>query len=120
MATRNRTPPAAALSRPDDIHHLLAGLLDVIGHFQLADQYLQAQFAELPEHVQPAATVLHRATQDLNRLHSQLDTFSATHVCRARTDADREAAAASCSRDMTPEERDRFRESLGLPAEVHS
>jgi hypothetical protein len=98
----------------DDIH---TRMLDTVGHLQCADLVFY-DLQNVPGELQPAAIVLHRATLDLDRLHNELDSWHAQHICRPKTDADDEAAAAECTAHMTPEERKRYREGMGLPAEA--
>ncbi|MFZ0549316.1 MAG: hypothetical protein WAM21_00755 [Steroidobacteraceae bacterium] len=64
----------------ENFDSLRGELLGVIQHFRLADFWLQGEFAELPDAVQAAATVVHRATDELNRLHSKLDSWHVTHT----------------------------------------
>lgn len=89
MATRKNTAPAgapsaspspnqAAADAPDGMGALLARLLDIVSHLQCADRVLY-DLQEVPEALQPACIVLHRATQDLARLHADLDEWDATH-----------------------------------------
>lgn len=100
----------------DSLDALLTRLLEIVGHLQCADLVL-FNLQDVPEPLQPAAIVLHRATQDLNRLHTLMDRWNTRHVSRPKTDADRAAVAAAYEAVMTPAERGRFRAANGLPAE---
>jgi DNA repair ATPase RecN len=61
-------------SAPDGFDDLLGRMLNVIGHFQCADRVL-FDMQEVPEQLQPAAVVLHDATEVLRRLYDELDTW---------------------------------------------
>lgn len=67
---------ARAEAQPDNFAELdaiQADLLALVAHVRLVDQKLWNDFAELPDEYQPAATVLHRATAELDALHTRLD-----------------------------------------------
>ncbi|HEX5419642.1 MAG TPA: hypothetical protein VFY39_06560 [Gammaproteobacteria bacterium] len=108
---------SAQTQRHADFDELLAQMLGIVHHLQCADMSLY-ELQNVPEELQPPCIVVHRATEELDQLHNALDSWSATHVFRPKTDTDREAVAAECSRGMTPEERERYRTGLGLPAQA--
>lgn len=63
--------PAGTPSRSFD--SLLARMLDQVLHLRLADNFLRENFAELDAKYQPAAQVLHDATNALDALHTEFD-----------------------------------------------
>lgn len=76
MAKNKTATPTEAhpiLGELDAIHD---ELLRRVAHFRLADQRLWGDLAGLPEEYQPAATVLHDATDALDVLCGRLDTLN--------------------------------------------
>lgn len=69
---------APAEGAVDGIDELLHRMLDIVSHLQCADRILY-DLQNVPVELQPAAIVLHRAMQDLGRLHADLDEWDATH-----------------------------------------
>jgi len=69
-------------------------LLDLIQHLQCADQVLD-DLQDVPEHLQPASAVVHRAVTELDRLYDRLDEWSVRHAHTPRVPApNREAPEA--------------------------
>lgn len=76
MTARRNTAPVEAQTHSDlriELDAIQSKLLGLVAHFRLADQQLYGDLAEIPEELQPAATVLHDATVALDALHSRLD-----------------------------------------------
>lgn len=93
-ALEKHTEPVA------DFDALLSRLLEIISHFRLVDQYLvqsDEQFSALPVTIQSTASVLHRATADLDKLYNELDQWHANTVCRPKAPADSADAQPSGS-----------------------
>jgi len=71
-------PPSAASapaeSAPDGFDELLHRMLDIVSHLQCADRVLY-DLQNVPVELQPAAVVLHDATEVLRRLYDELDTW---------------------------------------------
>lgn len=79
MATDQSNAPNGAPSgyvRFDALQARLHGLLQGV---RLVDQRLWNDFAELPEEFQPAASVLHGATAELDALYDQFDQWAVRH-----------------------------------------
>lgn len=76
MTRRRNTAPEARTQLHADLRNELDEiqdeLLDLVSHFRLADQRL-FDLQDVPEEFQPAATVLHKATDALDALHTRLD-----------------------------------------------
>lgn len=81
MARRNtasakaQTAPAS-LEAFRELDAIQTALLTLVGHFRLADQRLYGDLAGVPDEFQPAAIVLHDATEALDALHARLDTVN--------------------------------------------
>ena len=75
--------PAPAGLGGEGLDELLHRMLDIVSHLQCADRVLY-DLQEVPEALQPACIVLHRATQDLARLHTALDEWSSSQAGVAR------------------------------------
>lgn len=87
-----------------ELDAIQADLLALVAHFRLVDQRLWNDFAELPEEYQPAATVLHRATAELDALHSRLDWLNVRMADLKHPAGWRERLRAECSGvEETPE-----------------
>lgn len=80
----------------DDIQ---SELLRLVGHLQLVDQRLWANFSELPTEYQPAATVLHDATMALDALHTRVDQLNVRMADLKHGPGWRERLRAECSAD---------------------
>lgn len=65
-----------------DWYDLQGRLLNLVHHFQLIDQRL-FDFQDVPEELQPAGTVLHDATEALDRLHNDYDGWHVRVVASA-------------------------------------
>jgi hypothetical protein len=89
----------------DELH---TQLLEITSSVLCADNVLH-DLQDVPDHLQAACVVLHRAAASLDALCDDLDSWHSNNVCRPKTDADREAVAAAYEAAMTPEERERYR-----------
>lgn len=67
------TSAAMSPELSDELDTIQDELLDLVHHFQLADQRLWGDLQGVPEELQAAAVVLHRATDALDALHNRLD-----------------------------------------------
>ena len=76
MAKRRNTAPTETQTNADlraELDAIQSKLLGLVHHFRLADQRLYDDLAQIPEDLQPAAIVLHDATDALDALHTRLD-----------------------------------------------
>ncbi|MGA7540627.1 MAG: hypothetical protein WBW93_17860 [Steroidobacteraceae bacterium] len=76
MAAHKHTAPVEAHSSESspapEFHKLQSRLLNLVGYFRLVDQRL-FDLQGVPEELQPAAVVLHDATEALDQLHNEFD-----------------------------------------------
>lgn len=61
-----------------DFAELRGRLLDIVHHLQCAD-FVLYYTQDVPEELQPACSVLHRAVTELDALYDELDSWHATH-----------------------------------------
>ena len=88
MAAHKHTAPVEAHSSESspapEFHKLQSRLLNLIGYFRLVDQRL-FDLQGVPEELQPAAVVLHDATEALDQLHNEYDGWHVQGTDRAAT-----------------------------------
>ncbi len=89
MATNENSAQGA----PKSFDVLHRELQEICHHLLLADQVL-FDFNETPGNLQPAATVLHRAAVELDKLEEEFDRWYVHHEHTPRTDLEADTGAA--------------------------